>query len=59
MLSTNIILTCEISGSHGGEYEVQSLLGYSAVYTNMPTSVSLPGIITQKTLNFILAAMRT
>jgi hypothetical protein len=23
--------SCEISGSHGGEYEVQSLLGYTAV----------------------------
>jgi hypothetical protein len=22
---------CEISGSHGGEYEVQGLLGYAAV----------------------------
>jgi hypothetical protein len=25
------LVLCEISGSHGGEYEVQSLLGYSAV----------------------------
>jgi hypothetical protein len=31
--------TCEISGSHGGEYEVQSLLGCTAVQSNrcLPT----------------------
>jgi hypothetical protein len=26
------VLTCEISSSHGGEYEVQNLLGCTAVF---------------------------
>jgi hypothetical protein len=26
-----VMFICEISGFHGGEYEVQSLLGYTAV----------------------------
>jgi hypothetical protein len=26
--------SCEISGSHGGKYEVQSLLGCTAVFSN-------------------------
>jgi hypothetical protein len=33
-LTENLDGLCEISGSHGGEYEVQSLLGCTAVFSN-------------------------
>jgi hypothetical protein len=33
MRSENAVLCCEISGSHGAEYEFQSLLGCTAVFS--------------------------